>query len=400
MWNVWGLSGEILKKCGEKLPEMIVFSVILLLILLYVFLRIKRKRKNRKKEIFEQTGYVRPTPSGDEEDGHTVMAAEAADETAESSAEKERKLSEVPPEEGPQGQEGTSSRKDPEQEPAVIPKPDSQNTPVSREAQSRQEHPAVYGIVVNSKGLVRANNEDNFYLNGKYMRLRKMDNDIIASGSSRKGVQLYAVCDGMGGTAAGEEASFRAVRELAARKKMYGRISDSGDLSSLLQKISDRIYEESVEKKRKSGTTVAMLLVKNDKAMLANVGDSRIYLLRDRKLTQMSLDHTKVQKMLSMGLITPEDAKTSSVRHVITQYLGMPAAIRVYPYIVPDHELRKGDVYVLCSDGLTDMVEDRGMEEILNKNQKPEETVKELLKTALEKGGRDNVTIMLLYITG
>ena len=102
--------------------------------------------------------------------------------------------------------------------------------------------------------------------------------------------------------------------------------------------------------------------------------------------------------MISMGLLTPEQAKKDPSRHVITQYLGMPSEIRVSPYYAPTDQVAENDVYLLCSDGLSDMVEDAQMEAILRKKADPQEAASELVKTALENGGRDNVTVMVVKI--
>lgn len=257
---------------------------------------------------------------------------------------------------------------------------------------------SIQGAVVNNKGLVRGNNEDNFYFNGAYMHRGKMDGGAVISGTSREGVQLYAVCDGMGGTDSGEDASHRAAKELALRKQEHDRMDDPKELTVLLRGISEKINREATQKSQKSGTTIAMMLIKGKKAVLANVGDSRIYRLRDRELKQMSLDHSKVQRMISMGLLTPEKARTDPSRHVITQYLGMPTDVKVSPYIVENVDLEKGDVFVLCSDGLTDMAEDAEIEKILKQKAKPLDAAQELVKTALRHGGRDNVTVMVLRI--
>lgn len=258
---------------------------------------------------------------------------------------------------------------------------------------------AVRGVVLNTKGLTRKNNEDNFCFNGRYMRLREMDESAFLQGSCGDVVQLYAICDGMGGADAGEAASCRAVKELALEKRKGLQEMDPEKLTSVLQRISDRISEEASQKALKSGTTVALVLIRDGRMMLANVGDSRIYRFRGDKLAQMSLDHTKIQKMLAMGLITPEKVKTSPVRHVITQYLGMPSGRKVAPHIISEEELCKNDIYVLCSDGLTDMLEDSEIEAVLQKRLEPRETAMELLKAALDNGGRDNLTVMLLYIS-
>lgn len=253
----------------------------------------------------------------------------------------------------------------------------------------------VYGAVMNHKGRVRGNNEDNFYLNGSLMQRNKMDEGALLSGSCQDKVQLYAVCDGMGGTDCGEDASYRAVSEISRKKSEHGSLMDSRKLTDTLSKISEQIRQEAKQKNQKSGTTIAMIVIKNGHVLLANVGDSRIYRLRSQRLEQVSLDHSKVQRMISLGMITPEQAKTDPGRHAITQYLGMPPEVGISPYIVTD-ECLENDVYLLCSDGLTDMVENDQIEAVLKDTANPEKAVQELVKTALKNGGRDNVTVMVL----
>lgn len=256
----------------------------------------------------------------------------------------------------------------------------------------------VQGAVVNSKGLVRGNNEDNFYFNGEYMRYGKRDDGASLTGESREAFQLYAVCDGMGGADAGEEASYKAVESLALLRNDLSRITEPKELTTVLRSISDDINEEAVQRGQKSGTTIAMVLIKDSHVILANVGDSRIYRVRNRELTQLSLDHSKVQRMIAMGLIRPEQAKTDPNRHVITQYLGMPTDVKISPYITDSETLKKDDVFLLCSDGLTDMIDDSEIEAILKQKSKPKDAAEELLKAALAHGGRDNVTIMVLRV--
>lgn len=256
----------------------------------------------------------------------------------------------------------------------------------------------IHGVVANNKGRVRKNNEDNFYLNGVYMKREKMDEGAFLTSSSQDVVQLYAVCDGMGGTDCGEDASYAAVQGLSVRKAEHAEMMDAQMLTASLRTISDEIYAKAKRKGQKSGTTIVMMLIKGQKAVFANVGDSRIYRFRNKKLSQISVDHSKVQRMISMGLLTPEQAKKDPSRHVITQYLGMSSDIKVSPYIVRENELCHDDTYLLCSDGLTDMVEDMQIEEILNKHAGLQDAADALVKMALANGGRDNVTVMLLRV--
>lgn len=257
---------------------------------------------------------------------------------------------------------------------------------------------AVCGVVVNHKGCVRKNNEDNFCLNGIYMERRKMDEGAFYQIQSEDETQIYAVCDGMGGADCGEEASYLAVCELTCRREKEMQMADSKTLTAVLCAISEQIYEEAEQRKQKSGTTVAMLVLQKRQMVFANVGDSRIYRFRNQELTQISRDHSKVQKMIAMGLLTPEQARTDPRRHVITQYLGMPPEIRLSPYVLLNEEVCDGDIYMLCSDGLTDMVEEPQIEAVLREKQDVQNAAQTLLEIALANGGRDNVTVMLVRI--
>ena len=256
----------------------------------------------------------------------------------------------------------------------------------------------IQSAVINNKGRVRRNNEDNFCLNGTIMQREKMDDGANISSICKEPVQLYAVCDGMGGTDNGEDASYAAVNILAERKEECGRWIEKSEFTKVLRSISDRIYKRSEQKGKKSGTTIVSMVLDREKAIFVNVGDSRIYRMRNHKLEQISLDHSKVQRMISMGVLEPEQAKTHPDRHVITQYLGMPAEVRISPYYVTDSSVKENDLYLMCSDGLTDMVEDAKIAEILNTESEPRKAAQALIKEALENGGRDNVTVMVLRI--
>ena len=255
----------------------------------------------------------------------------------------------------------------------------------------------VYSAVMNNKGRVRKNNEDNFYLNGTVMQREKMDQGAFITCICKEPVQLYAVCDGMGGNENGEDASFGAVSSLQAENKEKTKSYDKKKFTSTLQNYSDSLYRNSRRKGYKSGTTIVAASIQNEKLLLVNVGDSRIYRFRGNQLKQMTVDHSRVQKLISLGMITPEEARTHPERHVITQYLGMNADIRLSPYYVSE-TVQKNDIYLLCSDGLTDMVTDQQLESILTEQSNPKELVQTLVKTALHNGGRDNVTAMVLVI--
>ena len=258
----------------------------------------------------------------------------------------------------------------------------------------------IQAAVVNNKGCVRGNNEDSFLLNGEFMARSAMNDGYCALRTCRDAVQVYSVCDGMGGADAGEEASYLAVSELARYRQEGRDLYHEQSVVGALRAKSDSVYEDSVAHSRKSGTTTVLMSIYENMATLAHVGDSRIYRMRGGKLTQMTSDHSEVQRLISIGLITPEQARVHPRRHVISQFMGMPTDIRVAPTVQQGIELQPGDVFLLCSDGLTDMVEDRDIEQIMRANDKIKIAAQELLKKALQNGGKDNVTVMLVRVAG
>lgn len=256
----------------------------------------------------------------------------------------------------------------------------------------------IQSAVMNDKGKVRGNNEDSYLLNGEFMSREAMNDGALESKSCDEAFQIYAVCDGMGGVEAGEEASYEAVSQLARYGDNPALPVQTEDVVQLVREISSKINAAARERKIKSGTTLVLALVHDGMAMLLNVGDSRIYRFANGRLTQVSVDHSEVQKLISMGMITPEEAKSHPRRHAINQFLGMSRELRMLPHVESDVVLHKNDVYLLCSDGLTDMVSDAGIEQILRANAEPRGAVQELVQAALQNGGRDNVTAMVLRV--
>ena len=147
------------------------------------------------------------------------------------------------------------------------------------------------------------------------------------------------------------------------------------------------------------GTTFTGIHIEDEKLMVVNVGDSRVYRLRECKLKQLSEDHSIVQRLIKMGLLTKEEAQNHPQKHCITQYLGIQEEDMVIePQLKSGVAIKKDDRYLLCSDGLTDMVSDAEIEVILRKEMPIKEAAEELLNTALEHGGVDNVTVILVEV--
>ncbi len=209
--------------------------------------------------------------------------------------------------------------------------------------------------------------------------------------------ELILVADGMGGEAGGREAAGMAISTIKAFfEKEQGTVFDLLDLS--LCEANQRIYEKGHSgdpRTHNMGTTVVALVVKDDEAFLAHVGDSRIYLYRNGKLNRMTRDHSRVQKMVEAGLLTPEEAEDHPESNIITRALG--ASPQVEPEVrsapVP---IEANDLFLLCTDGLSSLVRDREIEEILYLGGSVEALCGNLVAAALNRGGSDNVTVQLV----
>lgn len=247
------------------------------------------------------------------------------------------------------------------------------------------------GIIVSHIGNVRKNNEDNAYLNGFY---REDDNISKWKYHDESNDNLIAaVFDGMGGEEKGELAS------RIAAKVMKEEFSQK-----LPQKINQyvmRVSREIVFQAGKSnmGTTFAGITITNNIVRFMNIGDSRGYLFRNNELIQMSKDHNMVQGLLSQGILTKEQAERHPDRNSIYQYLGLKdegEIVELETYFAEDIEAYEKDIYLLCSDGLTSMVSEDQINRILKKNGEIPKKTMNLVKEALENGGRDNVTVILI----
>ena len=252
-----------------------------------------------------------------------------------------------------------------------------------------------------NKGRVRSNNEDNFYLNGQYLTPKSRDKTASYVDGSNHEIGLYGIFDGMGGEALGEEASLIVAQTVfKAHKKAEASGSSDKTVLSAIKDANAAICKKILESgEKRIGTTFAALKIENDTAKVYNVGDSRVYRLRNGKLTQLSVDDTTAQRLVNMGMITKEKAKTHESRHKLTQHLGIfPNEMIIEAHKSQELELKKGDKFLLCSDGLTDMVEDEKIEEILKNSADSEEITKLLVGEALANGGGDNVTVMVICV--
>ena len=252
-----------------------------------------------------------------------------------------------------------------------------------------------------SPGKVRTNNEDNFYFNGIHLNEENRDQSQTLSEMPKGTLYVYGVFDGMGGEALGEEASLLAAETTKAYHEKEG-MKQGMTIEQMFAKITTDANAKICKRIMKSGekrigTTLAMLCVAEDKARISNVGDSRVYLYREGKLTQISVDDTVAQRLLNLNIITKEQAQTHSDRHKLTQHLGIFAdEMTVSPHISTEIAVEKGDKFLLCSDGLTDMLGDEDIEKAMKLNVSPKELTEKLVQQALDNGGHDNVTAMVI----
>ena len=225
-------------------------------------------------------------------------------------------------------------------------------------------------------GRVRPINEDSYYL-------------------PEPGEQFCAVADGMGGHNAGEVARALAVKTFAGCMRASGRLT-STVIHDAVARANEVVFEEAGRDERKSGmgTTFTAICRDGENVHIAHVGDSRAYLIRNGAIMRVTMDHTLVQELLMQGVITPQEAKHHPKRNYITRALG--AAGRVEIDLV-QLEVRPDDVYLLCSDGLSNHVEERQMLDVTLSEGQWQDKLAQMVGVALEDGGSDNITAM--YVT-
>lgn len=209
---------------------------------------------------------------------------------------------------------------------------------------------------------------------------------------------LFAVADGMGGAKAGEVASGLA----AAAVQESGNDGQSGEarVEALIAEANRRVFMRASEDREASGmgTTMTVALVEDDRVAFGHVGDSRAYLIRDRQLEQLTDDHSLVAELVRSGKLTPEEAETHPQRSVITRALGTEADVDVDTFSVP---VEPGDLFLLCSDGLTSMVDDRAILDAVEQNRgNLDEAAKALINAANRGGGEDNITVIFFEVGG
>lgn len=240
----------------------------------------------------------------------------------------------------------------------------------------------IHYFYTSNVGRCRKANQDNFYCNGVSMPADNQGTDGVISGKvSPKKNAVFAIFDGMGGEEHGEMAAWLATEEM--KEFSFEEGTEQG-FFRFCKNANQRICQYTVENSITSmGTTAAMMRFTKKESGLCNIGDSKIFLFSEGTLTQLSYDHVGIA---AYGRKPP-----------LTQNLGIPEEELVIDPYVAIGSYKTGDVYLMCSDGLTDMVTVSRIEEILTKN-KGRAAAELLLSEALENGGRDNVSFILVYV--
>ena len=263
---------------------------------------------------------------------------------------------------------------------------------------SNQEMRTAKVYVSTNVGFVREHNEDNYYVDEFGMRTE--ENEILLGELPLDRRRVFAVCDGMGGEEFGDEASLISVKILSLYTESI-RNAVQDEMNETVNRYASAANNEICEMVRQrhahqSGSTLAMICMDNNDVNVYNIGDSRVYILQNGVLTQITEDQTLALKKIRANIYTEEEAKNSPDSHTITSFLGVDNR-GIGPKAVPSGYFpTEAMTLMLCSDGLTDMCEDNEIREILMQDN--ENLAHALVQRALEHGGVDNTTCVVIQV--
>lgn len=264
--------------------------------------------------------------------------------------------------------------------------------PVSEESQSL----TILVGALTSQGLVRDHNQDSLFTLSA----------VLSQGQDLQPIGLYIVADGVGGQVDGGKASSLATRTVAnwILREIYEPFLASSGQPSNLRPINDVLTEALVaanaqvqELYPKGGTTLTCAFVLGTNAFIAHVGDSRAYLVGRNSIRQITKDHSLVNRLVELGQITPEEAKTHPQRNVLYRAVGRSGSLEVDTHL---QSLPANGSLLLCCDGMWGMVSDEDMLSIINSESSPQAACHRLVAQANENGGEDNITVVLIQVHG
>jgi protein phosphatase len=246
-------------------------------------------------------------------------------------------------------------------------------------------------------GLLKSRNDDSFFI---------VDSSCTHYDLQRFGM-IFVIADGLGGHAAGHVASKMACEEVVSeyyRKDATFQENMATDVLKLrrLQQTLGVVHKKIValasanEGLRGMGTTLSALVLTDHDALIAHVGDSRIYRLRNDRCERMTIDHTKRQSFIDIGQIQPEQESNHHYGRIVTQALGgYDDLTEIFTRVEP---VQRGDVFLLCTDGLHDVLSDREILTIMTENNRPHNACDELIEAAITKGGDDDITVVVIRV--
>ena len=229
---------------------------------------------------------------------------------------------------------------------------------------------------------------------------RNSNQDFVYASDQKVGrlPSLLIVADGMGGHAAGDLASRVCVETVVSSIEGSGQTETIPILAEAVQKANRAVLKKAAEKPVYAGmgTTIVAAVIDGNTLYVANVGDSRLYLIDDDRIDQITLDHSLVAEMVRSGRISPEQMRNHPEKNIITRAVGGEENVKADFF---DVGLHKGDVVLLCSDGLTNMVEDEQIFRIIRREKTLRDAGQKLISAANSAGGRDNISVVLARLT-
>lgn len=263
----------------------------------------------------------------------------------------------------------------------------------------------IKAAVYSDTGQVRQTNEDNLYWQGQYRKAFELAGTLNRTFSDQSSVQLYAISDGMGGLARGEVASRIAVSGLAElddRLKAGLPEDDIKEIDSYLKDRNDYIWERnklSDSLDDAMGATISLLLLRDDEAILVNMGDTAVFHCHDGLMKQIFRDDSHAARLRSLGYLTSEEASRHPYKNALINFLGKEAPEGELRYfLVPDIHLSAGDLILLCSDGISGVLRRDSIHQVLEEDLDVQEKVELLVDLSVASGSSDNITAVLLEI--
>jgi len=227
---------------------------------------------------------------------------------------------------------------------------------------------------------------------------RKLNQDYVFTSEEPVGPlpNLFIVADGMGGHKAGDYASRRATELIVESVKNSDKISPVRTIMEAVETANEHIFREALAKEEYSGmgTTCVVATIIDDILYVGNVGDSRLYIV-DRDITQVTKDHSLVEEMVRVGQLDPKKARNHPDKNIITRAVGAGADIKVDFF---DVRVKKGDIILMCSDGLSNMVDDETIRITIEREDDVAAKAEALIKKANNNGGRDNIAVVIIDV--